>query len=106
MAGALDKLLKAGDAKTQIIPGHGPLATKDDIKAARDVIHTISERLDQFSKKGVSLDDVLKTNPVSEFEAKWGQGFLNGERFLRLAYPSIAKHAELVRTAGTKRVSW
>jgi glyoxylase-like metal-dependent hydrolase (beta-lactamase superfamily II) len=106
MAAALDKLLKVGDAKTQIIPGHGPLATKDDMKTAHDVIHTISERLDQFSKKGASLDDVLKASPVSEFEAKWGQGFLNSQRFLSLAYPSIAKHAELVRTAGTKRVSW
>jgi hypothetical protein len=59
-----------------------------------------------FSKKNASLDDVLKTNPVSDFESKWGQGFLNGEAFLRMAYPSLAKHAELVRRAGTRRVSW
>ena len=40
------------------------------------------------------------------WKRKWGQGFLNGERFLRMAYPSIAKHAQLVTTAGTRRVSW
>jgi glyoxylase-like metal-dependent hydrolase (beta-lactamase superfamily II) len=106
MAAALEKLMKVGDAKTQIIPGHGPLATKDDMKAASEVVHTISGRLEQFSKKGASVDDVVKANPVADFEGKWGQGFLNGERFLRTAYPSIAKHAELVRIAGTRHVSW
>lgn len=106
MATALDKLLKIGDAKTQIIPGHGPLATKEDIKAAREGLHTISDRPGQFSKKGASLDEVLKANPVADFEDKWGKGFLNGDRFLRMAYPSIAKHAELLRKSGGHQVKW
>jgi cyclase len=106
MATALDKLLKIGDAKTQIIPGHGPLATKEDMKAAREVLHTISDRLGQFSKKGASLDEVLKANPVADFDDKWGKGFLNGDRFLRMAYPSIAKHAELLRKSGGHPVKW
>ncbi len=106
MANALDKLLKVGDAQTKIIPGHGPLSTKEDMRAARDMLHTIFDRLAPLSKKGASLDDVLKANTVADLDAKWGQGFLNGERFLRMAYPSIAKHAELLKSAGTRSVSW
>jgi cyclase len=106
MATALDSLLKVGDAKTRIIPGHGPLSSKDDMRASRDMLHTVFDRLNAFSKKGASLDDVLKANPVSELEPKWGQGFLKGDAFLRMAYPSIAKHAQLVAAAGTRRVSW
>ena len=106
MAAALDKLLKGGDAQTKIIPGHGPLSSKEDMRAARDMLHTVNDRLGTLSKKSASLDDVLKANPVSDFDAKWGQGFLNGDRFLRMAYPSIAKRAELVNAAGTRHVSW
>jgi len=106
MAAALDKLLKVGDAQTKIIPGHGPISSKEDMRAARDMLHTVFDRLDALSKKSASLDDVLKANPVSDLESKWGQGFLNGETFLRMAYPSIAKHAQLVSSAGTRRVSW
>lgn len=106
MAAALDKLLKVGDAKTQIIPGHGPLATKDDMKASRDMLHMVNDQLTIFSKKGASVDDVVKANPVSALEAKWGQGFLNGERFLRMAYPSIAAHAKLVQAQGTRHIGW
>ena len=106
MATALDKLLKLGDAQTRIIPGHGPLSSKADMQAARDMLHTVNDRLTALSKKSASLDDVLKANPVSDLDPRWGQGFLNGETFLRMAYPSIAKHAALVAAAGTRRVSW
>jgi cyclase len=106
MATALDSLLKLGDAKTKIIPGHGPISSKEDMRASRDMLHTVFDRLSAFSKKSASLDEVLKADPVSDLESKWGQGFLNGEAFLRMAYPSIAKHAQLVSSAGTRRVSW
>jgi cyclase len=106
MAEALDKLLKIGDAQTKIIPGHGPLSSKADMQAARDMLHTVNDRLSVFSKKGASLDDVLKANPVADLEPKWGQGFLNGERFVRMAYTSLAAHAKLVAAGVTHRVSW
>jgi hypothetical protein len=76
------------------------------MRAARDMLHTVFDRLRKFSKENASLDDVLKASPVGDLEPKWGQGFLNGERFLRMAYPSIAKYAQLVSSAGTHRVSW
>lgn len=106
MAEALDKLLKVGDAQTKIIPGHGPLSSKEDMRASREMLHTVFERLEAFSKKSASLDDVLKTNPVSDLEPKWGQGFLNGDAFLRMAYPSIARHAQKLSRAPAHRVSW
>jgi hypothetical protein len=49
---------------------------------------------------------VIKANPVADLDAKWGQGFLNGERFIRMAYPSIAKYAQLVSSSGARRVGW
>jgi len=106
MAAALDKLLKVGDAQTKIIPGHGPLSSKEDMRASRDMLHTVSDRLDAFSKKNAKLDDVLKANPVADLESKWGQGFLKGDQFLRMAYPSIAKHTQMMNGALTHRSSW
>jgi hypothetical protein len=76
------------------------------MQAARVMLHTVNDRLSAFSKKGASLDDVLKANPVADLEPKWGQRFLNGERFLRMAYPSIAKHDALLNAVGTHHVSW
>ena len=102
MATALDKLLRVGDEKTQIIPGHGPLAAKSDMRETRDMLHTAHDRLDRLSKKGATMEEVAKENPLADLEPKWGQGFLKGDRFLRMAYPSIAIHAEAVKSLGNK----
>lgn len=106
MADALDKLLKVGNPQTKIVPGHGPLSSKDDMRASRDMLHMVFDSLGKFSKKGASLDEVLKSNPVADLEAKWGQGVLKGDQFLRMAYPSIAKHAQLLAANGARHVSW
>src|SRR5436190_743117 len=44
MASAARLLADVGDANTKIIPGHGPLATKADLKASHDMLATIHDR--------------------------------------------------------------
>ncbi len=92
MAAASDALLKVGDSKTRIIPGHGPMATKDDLKATRDMLHTVHERLEAFSKQGKSVDEVLAAQPTKDLDEKWGKGFMTPALFVRVAYTSISKH--------------
>ena len=91
---ALEALLKVGDAKTKIIPGHGPMATKEDMKASRDMLQVVHQRLESASKAGKTMDDVLKDSPVKDLNDKWGKGFMSPDRFLKMAYPSIARHAQ------------
>jgi cyclase len=91
MAAALDTLLKIGDAKTKIIPGHGPIGSKEDMKASRDMLHEIHDRLNVLHKRGRSLDDVIAARPTRDFDDRWGKT-TNGESFVRMAYTSIARH--------------
>ena len=37
------------------------------------------------------MDDVLKDSPVKNLN-EWGKGFMSPDRFLKMAYPSIARH--------------
>jgi glyoxylase-like metal-dependent hydrolase (beta-lactamase superfamily II) len=90
---ALESLLKVCDAKTRIIPGHGPMATKEDMKASRDMLQLVHERLESANKAGKTMDDVLKDPPIKDLNDRWGKGFLTPDRFLKMAYPSISKHA-------------
>jgi glyoxylase-like metal-dependent hydrolase (beta-lactamase superfamily II) len=96
---ALESLLKVGDAKTRIIPGHGPLATREDMKATRDTLQVVHERLESASKAGKTMDDVLNDSPISDLNDKWGRGFMAPDRFLKMAYPSIANHAQGARAS-------
>jgi glyoxylase-like metal-dependent hydrolase (beta-lactamase superfamily II) len=92
MANALDVLLKVGDARTRIIPGHGPLSTKDDMKASRDMLHMLHDRLETLSKQGKSADEVVASKPTKDIDAKWGKGVLNPDTAVKLAYTSIGRH--------------
>jgi cyclase len=93
MAAACERLLKVGDDKTQIVPGHGPLASKEDLKASRDMLHTVQQRLEAMSKQGKSRDEVVASQPTKDLDDKWGKP-RPPEVFLRMAYPSLAAHKQ------------
>jgi glyoxylase-like metal-dependent hydrolase (beta-lactamase superfamily II) len=44
-----------------VIPGHGPLATKDDVRAFRDGVAAMQTRLTTLVRQGVSRDTFAKT---------------------------------------------
>jgi glyoxylase-like metal-dependent hydrolase (beta-lactamase superfamily II) len=89
---ALEAMLKVGDAKTKVIPGHGPVGTKEDMKASRDMLQLVHERLEKAHREGKTMDDVLKDSPITDLNPTWGKG-IAPERFLKMAYPSLTKHS-------------
>jgi cyclase len=91
MAGAARKLQTVGDEKTRVIPGHGPLATKADLRAAGDMLETAHERLAAMAKQGRSVEEVMAAAPLKDLDAKWGVSAMKPEVFLRVAYTSILR---------------
>ena len=89
---AQDRMLKVGDAKTRVIPGHGPVASKDDLKAGRDMLATVHERLEKFRKDGASAKDVVAAAPTKDFDARFGKG-MKPDQFVEIAYTGLLRHA-------------
>ncbi|MGA7235223.1 MAG: MBL fold metallo-hydrolase [Bryobacteraceae bacterium] len=92
MVAAGDRLLKTGDAQTRIIPGHGPMATKDDLKASRDMLATIHERLEKARKEGKTAKEVVAAAPTKDFDARFGKG-MKPDQFVEIAYTGLLRHA-------------
>ncbi len=42
-----------------------------------------------LAKRGLSLEEVLARRPLRKFDAKWGNGWLKPEQFLRIAYLAV-----------------
>jgi len=93
MASACEALGKVGDANTQIIPGHGPMATKADLKASHEMLATIHDRVAAMVKAGKSAEEVVAAKPTREFDGKFGQGARKPDVFAQVAYTSIVRHA-------------
>jgi cyclase len=88
MAGACDAMLKVGDAKTRVIPGHGAMASKDDLKASRDMLHTVHDRLSAMAKQGKTVDEVIASAPTKDLDEQWGKT-RPAAGFVRQAYVSL-----------------
>ncbi len=92
MAAGAATLLKVGDAKTRVIPGHGPLASKEDLKATHEMLQTISGRLETMAKEGKSVDEVVAAAPTKDFDAKYGKGMFQPPQWVKIAYTSVLRH--------------
>jgi cyclase len=92
MIAAADKLL-ATVAKddTKIIPGHGPLATRGDYKAFRDMLAGVRDAVAPMVKAGKTLEQVVAARPTAAFDARWGGGFLKPDAFTGLVFADLVR---------------
>ena len=86
---AVDAMLAATDSKSKIIPGHGPMADKAQLQAYRDMLAIAYVRLLKLKNDGVSVEDAVTQDPLSDLEAQWGNGIFSGEKWIRITYPAV-----------------
>jgi len=86
---AVDAMLAATDSKSKIIPGHGPMADKAQLQAYREMLAIAYVRLLKLKNDGVSVEDAVTQDPLSDLEAQWGNGIFSGEKWIRITYPAV-----------------
>lgn len=99
IAGA-DRILKLAGPKTKIIPGHGPVGTRDDLAAFRAMLVTLHDRLRPMLDAGKTIDQAVAARPTQDLDAQWGKGFFNGGMFTRVAYDGLVKHHQAAKARG------
>ena len=85
---AADKVLALSNAQTKIIPGHGPLADRARLKAYRDMIVALRDRVRTLISTGKTVEEILDLK-IGEAYAKDFPG--GHERFVRLAYQELSR---------------
>jgi cyclase len=86
MVAAIEVVLERADARTVIIPGHGPLSNRAELVAYRDMLVAVGRRVRELLEDGKSLDEVLAAHPTAAYDARFGHGSTGPERFVRLLY--------------------
>ena len=90
MIAATDAYLKLTNARTRIVPGHGPLADKAVLAEYRAMLVTARDRMAKLVKDGKSEDDVVAAKPFADLDAKWAPTELASKNFIRVVYHSLA----------------
>ena len=77
----LDKILLLIDDNTKVIPGHGELATKTDVKKIRDAVADIRDQIAVALKKGKKIEDIPALGITDKYDGDLGKGFVKGKDF-------------------------
>ena len=85
---AADKVLAMADAQTKIIPGHGAVATKADLKQYRDMVAEIVAKVEISAKAGKTLEQIKAERPADGYGVK-ADGFITADRFVETVYNMV-----------------
>jgi len=76
---SLDRMLAVLDDNSRVIPGHGEMATKADVKAFRDKMVDIRDQVTAALKKGKKVEDITAMGITDKYDTEWGGGFVKGK---------------------------
>jgi glyoxylase-like metal-dependent hydrolase (beta-lactamase superfamily II) len=85
------RLIDMADDDTVIIPGHGPLANRKDLEAARTMLVVARARVKALVYQGLSQEEVLEKNPLADYHEQWNWGFITTERMTNTLYRSLTE---------------
>ena len=91
MIDAVDRVLALAGEETKIIPGHGPLSNRRELRAYRELLAGIYGRVREMVAQGRSREEVLAARPSAESDAAWGNGFMTPDVFVGILYEDAAR---------------
>jgi cyclase len=93
MHNATKTLLELSDEKTQIVAESGAVVGKAHLHAQAEMLETLTERLWQMMRKGLSEEDLVAAEPTKDYDARWG----DPRSFILNTYRGIWGHVREMR---------
>jgi glyoxylase-like metal-dependent hydrolase (beta-lactamase superfamily II) len=88
---ALDAVIKAAGPATKIVPGHGPVVDVAAVKAHRDMVIAIRDKVAKLVKDGKTQEQVVAAKPTADYDAKVQQPGTTADRFVGQIYAELKK---------------
>ena len=76
---------------TMVIPGHGRLSDEQDVIEYRDMATIVRDRIKEYVKRGMTLDQVKAKKPTLDFDPRYGTdtGFWTTSMFIETIYKEM-----------------
>ena len=89
MIAATDRLLALVNARTRIVPGHGPPGDKAALAAYRAMLVAARDRMAQLVQAGKSEEEAVAARPFADYDAKFAVSDPLRIRFVRVMYHAV-----------------
>jgi len=91
--GSLDGFLTTLEAWAyegiHVVPARGDVVDGKDVKAFRDMITTVRQRVESMRKQGKTEVQVAAAHVTADFDNRWGHGRVKPDDFVREVYASL-----------------
>jgi cyclase len=77
---------------TMVIPGHGRVSDEQDVVEYRDMATIVRDRIREYVKRGMTLEQVKAAKPTLDFDPRYGSdtGFWTTAQFIEVIYKQMA----------------
>jgi glyoxylase-like metal-dependent hydrolase (beta-lactamase superfamily II) len=75
--------------KTILVPGHGPVGTRAQLIAFRDMLVSVRDNVAALKRQGKSLDEIIAARPTAAFDDKWARFVIGPAFFTKLVYDGL-----------------
>ena len=89
MIQASEKALSVSNADTKIIPGHGPLGTKAQLQATRDMLSSVRDRVGKLKSAGASEQEAMAKKPTADLDPTWDKHLFPPDVFVGIVYRTL-----------------
>ena len=101
MIEALGRAIGICGPNTKVVPGHGPVMSRNDVIAHRDMLLTVRDRVSELIKQGKSEDQIVAAHPTSTYDPIFLNGiaqfydentivrYRNGDAFVKQVYGNL-----------------
>jgi cyclase len=89
MIDGLGVVIGLAGPNTKIVPGHGPVVSRAEVMANRDMILAVRDRVAQLIAQGKTQDEVLAANPTADYDARVPNSKETTQRFVTQLYAEL-----------------
>jgi cyclase len=89
MLDGLGVLIGMAGPNTKIVPGHGPVVSRAEVMAHRDMILAVRDHVAQLVAQGKTQEEVLAAHPTADYDARVPNSKETTDRFVTQIYAEL-----------------
>lgn len=86
-----DTLYRMCGPDTKIIPGHGPVASREDVREYQAMLREVRKRVAKAVAAGMTEEQLVASHPLDDLDVKWGGNLIKQPYLLGIVYEELSR---------------
>ncbi len=91
----MQRLIDMADDATKFMPGHGPVASRADVKKDLAMLIDAEARVAALLETGLDEEEIVAANPLADYHDGYSWGFITTEGMTRTLVKSLTSDQEM-----------